>query len=365
MNVSDIKFDCRHFRGDVPCLPNKLRNKQCADCDEYDPVGPRILVIKLGAIGDVVRTTPLVYRFRQDMPEAHITWITLSPEVVPRSLVDRVLPFDFVSTYVLRHESFDLAVNLDKDLEACALLTDVQAKQKFGFILQQGHVAPATPAASHKLLTGMFDGLSKQNTKHYMEEIFEICGLHFRNEPYVLDLNAGDESEWEALQQEAAGRKIVGLNTGCGPRWLTRLWPEAYWLELIERLQQAGHFPLLLGGPYEHEKNLSLAQQSQARYLGTFPLPKFMSLVHQCDVLVSAVTLAMHLAIGLGVPLVLFNNIFNPNEYYLYNNGILLQPQTGCDCYYGNTCSRQRHCMWDLPVDMVFDAIETLLKKRK
>ena len=71
----------------------------------------------------------------------------------------------------------------------------------------------------------------------------------------------------------------------------------------------------------------------------------------------------MHIAIGLKKPLVLFNNIFNKHEFYLYNNGVIIEPPTGCDCYYGNSCTRgEKHCMKDIPVDTVFDSIKKMAK---
>ncbi|HRH38283.1 MAG TPA: hypothetical protein PK760_08055, partial [Flavobacteriales bacterium] len=84
---SSIKYDCRHFQGHIPCKPNKLRGKVCGGCDEYAPVSKRILFIKLGAIGDVIRTTPLVTRFRAEYPGCRISWITHSPAILPKSQV--------------------------------------------------------------------------------------------------------------------------------------------------------------------------------------------------------------------------------------------------------------------------------------
>lgn len=357
MQFSDLKLDCRHFRGDMPCLPNKQRGRLCPTCEEYEPVRTRILLIKLGAIGDVIRTTPLLRRFHEAHPGAHISWLTHTPEILPASAVDKVYRFDFKSLYTLTHLKFDIAVNLDKDLEACALLTDVNADRKFGFGLVNGQITGLNHAAKAKLLTGAFDSISQQNRKSYLEEIFEICGFDFRGEPYVLQADHCDDTQWQNLHEQAQGRKIIGLNTGCGKRWLTRLWPEDYWVELIAELRQAGYFPMLLGGPEEDERNRRLQASSGAYYPGTFPLPLFIALTAQCHVIVTAVTMMMHIALGLGKPLVLFNNIFNPHEFELYGLGVLLQPETGCDCYFGNTCRRTRHCMQDLPVATVFQAI--------
>jgi heptosyltransferase-2 len=362
--LQDVKFDCRHFRGDVPCKPNKLRNKVCPTCDEYDAVQTRILIIKLGAVGDVIRTTPLIQKLREVYPHAHIAWITHTPEVVPSSCVDKTYRFDFRGAYSVSHLTYDVAINLDKDIEACALLSNLNASRKFGFTLQDGRVGVANALAEHKLLTGMFDGLSKANTRNYLQEIFEICGFSFNGEPYVLDIDAQWEHLWEPIRTMAGERAVVGLNTGCGDRWLTRLWPEAYWVELIERLHRNGYFPLLLGGPAEDAQNRLMEEKTGAYYPGTFTLPQFIALSAQCDVILTAVTMMMHIALGARVPLVLFNNIFNPNEFELYGRGEMLQPTSGCDCYFGNTCTRRRHCMYDISVDAVYAAVTEMASRR-
>jgi len=357
MKLTDIKFDCLYFKGEIPCLPNKLRNKVCT-CDEYEPVKTRILIIKLGAIGDVIRTTPLVTRFKKIYPGAHITWMTQSPDILPKEHVDKILPFDFKSVFLVSHQPFDIAINLDKDQEACQLLADVEAKQKFGFTWNGQHIAAATPAAEHKLITGFFDNISKENKKNYLEEIFEICHLDFQNEEFLLNYNKALADKWKIIKEQAKGKTVVGLNTGCGKRWLTRLWPQQYWVELIGRLQKNGYYPVLLGGKDEDEMNVQYQKETGAYYPGTFSLEEFIALTSNCDVIVSAVSMMMHIAIGLKKKLILFNNIFNPNEYFLYGRGEIIQPTTGCDDYYGNTCTRERCCMNDISVDTVFEAIK-------
>ena len=86
-----IHEDCRHFRGDIPCKPNKEFGVHCDGCEYYDPIAENILIIKLGAAGDVLRTTPILHRLKIDNPQARIWWLTLSPELVPLSNVDKIL----------------------------------------------------------------------------------------------------------------------------------------------------------------------------------------------------------------------------------------------------------------------------------
>ncbi len=364
MEYSEIKFNCRHFRGDIPCKPNKQSGSVCRDCAHYDPVDHRILIIKLGAAGDVIRTTPLLHRLRKQYPHCHITWITQSPALIPSSHVDKIYSFDFTSVYAVQHQRYDIVINLDKDIEACSLCADIPAKEKLGFIMHEGHIAAVNHHAQHKFITGMFDQISAANTKNYLKEIFEICGFDFQGEPYILPIDAQYEPMWEPIKRLAGKKRIVGLNTGCGERWLTRLWPEEYWVDLIKRLKKNGYFPLLLGGPQEDAQNKKYASVTGAHYPGTFTLQQFMSLSAQCHVIVTAVSMMMHIAIGAGVPLALFNNIFNRHEFELYGNGVIVEPSSGCDCYFGNTCKRERHCMKDLSVDAVYAAIISLINKK-
>ena len=357
----NIKFDCRHFRGEIPCKPNKLRDKVCPTCDEYDKVQTRILIIKLGAIGDVMRSTPLLTRFKNDYPGQHITWITHTPEILPKDFIDEIYKFDFASVYKIENTEYDIAINLDKDKEACMLLKNVKAKRKFGFTWENNHVTPATPHAEHKLITGAFDNISKENTKNYLEEIFEICDMKFNDEPYLLNFDSQLAEKFKHIKEKAGNKKIIGLNTGCGKRWQTRLWPEEYWIELIKKLQSQNYFPLLLGGPDEDEMNKKYSKTTNAFYPGTFSLQEFIALSSVCDSILTAVSMMMHIAIGLKKPLVLFVNIFNKHEFYLYNNGVIVEPSTGCDCYYGNSCKRgDNHCMKDISVDTVYGAIDKM-----
>jgi ADP-heptose:LPS heptosyltransferase len=250
---------------------------------------------------------------------------------------------------------FDIVYNLDKEREACALTDMISAGTKKGFCLQDGKCAPIDEDAKHKFLTGVFDDLNRANTESYLEEIFEVCGFRFSGERYILDNFASDGYTWKLNRK----KKIIGLNTGCGGRWTSRLWPEKYWKSLAKQLKKAGYLPLLLGGELEHKKNLRIAKATGASYLGHFPLRQFINLVDQCDLVVTAVTMAMHIAIGLGKKIVLFNNVFNKNEFELYGLGEILEPDFDCTCFYSPTCPN--NCMQYLSVNRVFNVVEHVL----
>lgn len=357
-SMNFFKPDCLHFRGDLPCNPHKQHGYHCKDCPAYKKVTKRILIIKLGAIGDVIRTTPLISRYRALYPDCKITWLTLTPAILPAGKIDEILKFDYASSLYLQHAEFDIAVNLDKEKEASALLLVVKAKEKYGYILKDNVSQPANELANHKFHTGLFDDVSKANTMNYCQEIFELCNMKYNGEPYLLDNHADKGYQWPGIDGKGT---VIGLNTGCGDRWTTRLWPKEYFAELAKKLMAGGIEVILLGGEQEDARNKEIAALSGAKYLGFFPLPQFINLIDKCHLIVTQVTMGMHLTLGLRKKIVLMNNIFNPHEFDLFGKGEIVGPDKHCDCFYKGKCIYGESCMKDLPVQKVLDAVNRTL----
>ncbi len=332
------KTDCRHFDGYKPCQFHKRLKVRCTDeCPKYSKIGRRILVIKTGAAGEVLRNTPILVPIRKKDPDAEIVWITQFPDLVPKSQVDKILPYNWETAESLQSQNFDVIYSLDKAVSECALAMKIPAGEIKGFVLDRnGRIVPANDNAYNKWITGVDDEAMSQNVKHYVEETFDVCGFKYQGERYQMD----KPEPWKgAILND---RPIVGINTGAGPRWVTRIWPEDYYLKLVSHLQYLGVEVVVLGGPDEHERNKRIAFQSGAKYFGIQSIPKFISLINECDLVFSSVTMAMHIAIGLGKKVVAINNIFPTNEFYFYGNGKILEPNLICKgCYksvYDDNC---------------------------
>ena len=353
----EVKTDCKYFKGDRPCEPHKERGVHCGNCFHYSPIDGRILIIKLGQLGDVIRTTPILRKIWSLYPTKEVWWVTKYPEAVPEK-VDVILPFDSTGILPIMATNFDWAVNLDKDREACALLNLVPAEDKSGFRLLEGKIYPQDEAARCKYVTGVFDDISKQNKKSYQQEIFEICGWTFSDEEYIIDLEVNENLHFSDRHT------IVGLNTGCGKRWwLTRLWRTEYWIKLGRALQKKGYIVLLLGGEQEHERNTEIANRGGGLYYGYFPFNRFVSMINQCDLVVTSITTAMHVALGLGKRVIALNSIFNPCEFEGYNRLVIIQPEKPCECYFEPVCKCGVFCMDTISPQMVTAMIWSALNK--
>lgn len=365
MNYQDIKFDCLYFKQELPCDPHKKLGVNCTNCSEYKPITKRILIIKLGALGDVIRTTPILKALEDKYGTCKFTWLTNFPDIIKNTRAQKILQLNAINFSILLNSEFDIVINLDKEQEACLLSSKIKAVNKFGFYLNDNKIDGFNEAAQIKIVTGINDDISKLNTKSYLQEIFDICDLEFDFQEYEINLNQDLAKEWKSrFSKLSKGKTIVGLNTGCGPRWKTRLWPVNNWITLSKFLIEQGYFVVLLGGEQEDTQNIEIAAKSGAFYQGFYSLEEFIALSANMNIVVTQVSMMMHIATALQKEMVLMNNIFNKNEFELYNRGVIVEPHTSCDCFYGVSCSRERSCMKDISVEEIALNINKLSKTK-
>ena len=351
--MGELRSDCLFFRGDLPCRPHTLRGVSCT-CDEFVQVKRRGVIIKLGAAGDVLRTTPLLRALDPIGTGTKILWITDNPDLLPPEACEAVKPTAPVLAR-LAAEEWDFCWSLDKDINACALASWTKAKSYAGYHLKNGVPAPIDDRAVHKFISGLDNPYSKANTLNYVQEIFDTVGLPYNGQEYWL---REPKSESRKIAEEILpGDKWVGLNTGAGARWPTRIWPQEHWAKLIELLKAKGLKPVILGGPEEVQLNERLAAATGCLWPGVKPLDVFYAMVARCECLVTSVTQALHLAIAAKTPLVLFNNIFNAHEFELYGRGEVLGPPKACDCFYDAKCRTGRDCIKEISPEVAAAAV--------
>src|SRR5207247_4758013 len=113
----------------------------------YGEIAMDVLIVKLAATGDVVRTTPLLRR-----SSGHVTWVTaagngsLREGLEERS--DDLHVLEWQDRSVLKDESFDLVINLDDDAEAARIRNSVRTDRLFGAYTDGEHRTSCTRDAS-------------------------------------------------------------------------------------------------------------------------------------------------------------------------------------------------------------------------
>jgi heptosyltransferase-2 len=363
----DIAFDCKFFFGDRPCVLHKRAGVLCT-CDQYERIDERLLIVKLDAMGDVLRSTALLPALAEEHPRAAITWITRKeslPLLQRNPYVAEVLDLGPEALVHLQTRTFDRVINLDASKISAALAAAARSERKDGFVLDtRGYVQPTNEAARRWLELGLFDDLKRRGTETYQDRMADILGLRGREHRYVLALGDDERARASAHLESigiVADRPIVGLNTGAGGRWPLKQWREDGYVELVERLASRTDVQfLLLGGPSESERNNRLKATSSVPLLDPGcdnTVRHFAALVGHTDVVVTGDTLAMHLALALGRRAVVIFGPTSAAEIELYGLGEKVVPNMECLSCYKTSCDFIPNCMDLVSVEMVESAV--------
>src|SRR5687767_2020342 len=124
---------CRHFTGYKPC---GLSERCDQSCSHKSIPTSRILLIHLGAMGAVLRSTSLLGPIRKKYPNCHLTWVTDAPceqLLAHEPRIDRVLTTATADLLALNNLEFDVALMIDKSLKATGVLKQTKAKKVYGF----------------------------------------------------------------------------------------------------------------------------------------------------------------------------------------------------------------------------------------
>jgi ADP-heptose:LPS heptosyltransferase len=374
-NQHEIAWDCRFFVGDRPCTWHKRTGVHCT-CEYYEPIAERVLIIKLDAMGDVLRTTALLPALVSAHPRAAITWITRR-ESVPllehNQYIAHVVEYGTDALLCLQTRTFDRVINLDAAPASAALAAAARSARKDGFLLdERGIVRPTNDAARAWLEAGLFDDVKRQGRSTYQDLMADILELPRGEHQYVLVLTDAERERGRAHLQELGvdpARPIVGLNTGAGTRWPLKQWREDGFLELIERLQAREDVQfVLLGGPGERERNERLKAGSRVPLFDPGcenSVRHFASLVARCDVVVTGDTLAMHLALAVGRRTVVLFGPTSATEIELYGLGEAVVPRMDCLSCYKMRCDFVPNCMDLISTEMVGNAVVRQLASRR
>jgi heptosyltransferase-2 len=365
--------DCRHYTGYKPCG----RRDDCTACPDYAPWAKQILIIKLAAVGDVVRTTAILPGLKKEEPDCCITWLTdeaALPLLMNNPLIDRVYPFTVDGLNAVLAAHYSLLLNFEKEARALGFARAVSAITRKGFMASRsGTPAAADADSEYALRLGLSDELKfRANTLTYPQIIYEMAGLPYGGQEYVLELSETSARFAHEFCQRLSGAgcqpvRIVGLNTGCGTVFATKRWTVEGFVELINELAPMSGVRLaLLGGPLEVEFSRAIKEFAGDCIIDSGcnnSMEEFLGLIECCDVVVSSDSLAMHLAIGRKKQVVA---LFGPTchqEVDLFGRGEKIVTEFDCAPCYFTRCDKTPSCMDALRGTTVAAAVRRCLEK--
>jgi len=346
----------------------------CDNCEDYTPVKPNrpefsVIIIKLDALGDVLRTTAILPAVKRKYPAAHITWITRRnaiPVFDNLPTVNEVVAFeDTERLLAVGQFNFDVLIHPDASPESAPLATMIRAKEKFGFITDKaGKVFPANKEAEEWFEMGAFDQYKKANKKTYQQIIHEIARLPYQKDEIQIHLTPQEfekRDKFVAGHDLAGAKYILGINVGASGRWQLKQWRMDGFFELIPQLY--GVIPglkiLLYGGKDEASRINELTERFPALIsTGTDnDLRSFFALMDIPGVVITGDTMALHAATALRKRVVCLFGPTSSNEIEDYGRIIKVIPKMDCLVCYKPTCDFDPNCMDLISTEMVLNAV--------
>lgn len=366
------RADCRDFNGYKPCRPGWV----CRECEAYTPMGTRVLLVNLDAMGTVLRTTSLLPAIRRRYPDAHITWVTEKaclPLLEGNPLLDRAVAFDPVTVDWLAAQRFDVVLSCDKSRAAASLAMRVDAGRKLGYgIGPSGAIVPLSPEAEEHYAVGLDDHAKFfVNRKTEQQLLTEALGLPYARDEYMLVLS-DEERRFAETARHRLGlggpAPVVGLNTGCSSLFPYKKLPTAQQAEVADRLH-ATHPDVrvaLLGGREDTERNAEIVRLARTgdrivQTPTTEGLRKGLLYTDLADLVVSGDSLGMHMAIALRKPVVAWFGISCEQEIDLFDRGEKLVAHVECRPCWKKACNLEPKCYDRVSTDEVLAAIGRLL----
>lgn len=267
----------------------------------------QVCIIKLDGMGDVLRTTPILWHFQED----DVTWIT------EKASIPLLNNNPFIKTVISISEImdierfvFDELYNFDEDKKACLLAMKIRAKKKKGYGLKEGVYFPFDSDSRYAYELSKNDELKfKLNKKTYQQIIFEMASLQWNGEDYALGYRSKNKVQYR-----------VGINYLVGDKFPNKTWP--HWKKLRDMID-------------------SVCVQRQFE-----TVREYIDWIDSCWIIVTGDSLGMHIALALKKKVVILMGSTSWNEIETYNRGVILKSRLPCSpCYKKNKCNTTPSCM--------------------
>ncbi len=289
-----------------------------------------ICIIKLDALGDVVRTLPVLLGIKENFPNSNITWITNPDalELIKRNnLVTKALTPADIFGNIFQLNEFDILYNLDTEKQATDLALKIPAKIKKGFYAENDFLSAFNLPAQYYLDTIYDDELKKTNKKTYQEMMFNALELPYKKQHYQITLldYEKDYAQSFLIKNNLNTEKLIGIHFGASQRWPCKKWHKDNLIEFIEKAHKKDYKILLFAGPSEIQEQLEIFKDLSEKGIKIYlnnpknSLFEFASLVELCKVMITADSLSMHISLSLKKPTVTLFFCTSPNEVESYN----------------------------------------------
>jgi lipopolysaccharide heptosyltransferase I len=327
-----------------------------------------ILIVRLGALGDIVHAVPAAAALREALPDARIDWLVEARhrailDLLP--ILDRIVMLEGRSPAAwvdvvrrLRQVRYDLAFDMQGLMKSAVLARASGARRVAGFSIWHLREKAA------RGLYSMTDGSRETAAAHVIQKNLHLLRtIGLTSEAVTFPFAIVESPVVATVKAAVRDRPFALLNPGAA--WPNKRWPPARFGEVAAFLQEVrGMRAVVVWGPGERGLAQAVVEASNGAAIEGPPsgVADLLALCRAASLVVTGDTGPMHIAAAAGTPVV---GIFGPTDPL--RNGpwsphdVVVSRFASCGCHYDRRCHRASWCLEDVAVAEVTAAVQQRL----
>jgi len=356
---------------------------------------PRLLIIAITRMGDLLQASPAIAGFKQEHPNGHITVLCdVTFEEICKGLpgVDEIYAIQLsvickamdrgndglVDAYAyfndrlqeLRQKKFDICVNMASSSYTALLMNLLDVKDSRGWISDAEGLRLITSPWTMLFAAYVYHGNRDYNSMNIVDLLRCVMGVRAKSERlyYRVPQEAERKAENYFGKVDPSGTgPLICLQAGASQG--KRQWEPKRFAQLCRLLIEKLDSPIIFTGTKEEKPVVeailkSYSHPNMASLAGETNLTELAALLKRAGVLITGDTGTMHMSVAVGTPVV---SLFLASAFCFetgpYSRGnLVLQPQVGCHpCNPNFPCARP-DCHEQLSPELVALVTEHRLK---
>jgi len=336
-----------------------------------------ILIIKTGALGDVLRTTVILEGLVEKYVNPNIFWITseaAKPLLENNPFIEKIYYQENLDKDIFKRK-YDFVISLEEDKKLLDIVEKLDFKMLFG-VYKENDTFKYTPRSSmwydlsliSRFGKEIADKLKLSNIFSYPELMYRILDLNWSKQRYRLFLIKRDIKYANELKKKIdLSKPLIGIAVGAGKRWPMKSLTKDQQIKLIKKIRKKYKDSvniILLTGPDQFELSKTEGIKEECPYVIRHKvqnLEQFTGVINLCNLIISPDSLAAHIGIALTKYVVVYFTVTSAEEIEVYTGSKIIAKHKDY-CTYTTEDKSRPNITDKINLDEIVRKVELVLK---